>query len=339
MKFLKYLLGLLVLLILIWVALNFIAPKDVEVSRSQEIKANKSIVFNLINDLENWKQWSPWLAQDTSMTMVMGDKTIGVGGNYKWISPNMGNGSMEIIASEESSSMKTKLLFEGWDTPSYGTWALEENAGKTKITWGMTGEGDIPWYQRGFMMLMGFKGTLESSFESGLKNIKEIAEQRAQGKYGSYQVKSTSVPEKHFVMTRAEINEKDITQFYARSLPSLYSSVTKSGTETNGMPCGLFFKTDEKNGKVDLGAAIPVNKPAIVKDAISFSTPSKKAVVVDYYGDYEKTNMAHTAIKSYLKDNAMLYDPPYIEEYVTDPGKETDPKKWLTRITYFIAAE
>ena len=33
----------------------------------------------------------------------------------------------------------------------------------------------------------------------------------------------------------------------------------------------------------------------------------------------------------------LLSDVPAVEEYLTDPGQEKDPSKWLTRITYYIA--
>jgi len=30
---------------------------------------------------------------------------------------------------------------------------------------------------------------------------------------------------------------------------------------------------------------------------------------------------------------------PVVEEYITDPGEEPDPEKWLTRITYYFTSK
>ena len=60
-------------------------------------------------------------------------------------------------------------------------------------------------------------------------------------------------------------------------------------------------------------------------------------MVIDYYGDYDQTGKAHDAMEKYLKDRNILFNPPVVEEYVTDPGEEKDPSKWLTKIIYYFS--
>jgi hypothetical protein len=57
MKFLKYLL-LLVLVVIIGVLLfGAMQPSNYDVSRSKLIKAPVSSVYNTINDLKTWEKW------------------------------------------------------------------------------------------------------------------------------------------------------------------------------------------------------------------------------------------------------------------------------------------
>jgi effector-binding domain-containing protein len=61
-----------------------------------------------------------------------------------------------------------------------------------------------------------------------------------------------------------------------------------------------------------------------------------KALKVDYYGAYEKSELAHTAIKNYIKEKGITINGAPWEVYVTDPEKEKDPSKILTEVYYPI---
>ena len=84
-----------------------------------------------------------------------------------------------------------------------------------------------------------------------------------------------------------------------------------------------------------MAAAIPVNEEKTIKDLTSITIEDRPAIVVDYYGKYEETGKAHDAIDAYMADHALLMDAPAIEEYLTDPLKEKDPSKWLTKVIYY----
>jgi len=62
------------------------------------------------------------------------------------------------------------------------------------------------------------------------------------------------------------------------------------------------------------------------------------ALVVDYYGNYDGTVAAHSALEKYMKENNMADQLafPVIKECVTDPMTEPDPSKWLTRVYYLL---
>jgi effector-binding domain-containing protein len=60
--------------------------------------------------------------------------------------------------------------------------------------------------------------------------------------------------------------------------------------------------------------------------------PASKAVYVNYYGAYDKINDAYNSIKKYLAANDLKQKTPVMEQYITDPAKEKDTSKWLTKI-------
>lgn len=338
MKILKWFLIIVAAIILLYLLCCVIGPKDVNMTRSTTMKASPAQAFNLVNDLPKWESWSPWSERDTSMVINYPGKTEGIGASYTWKGDLSGTGSLEIIESSKNESLKTELKFGGYDGSSFGIWNFEKEDDETKVSWRQEAE-PIPFMVRGMMLLRGAKKSMANDFDEGLENIKAIAEERAKGIYDGYKINNVELAEKHFVLNRQMVNIDQLQAFYMRNLPSISVEVSKAGLDTDGMPCGLFYKWDEVNGKTDMAAAIPVKKAVNLKGLMSTTIDARKALQVDYYGDYSGTQAAHFAIDAYVKDHGLFTDFPIIEQYVTDPGTEEDPSKWLTQVTYYLAQE
>jgi len=302
------------------------------------MKATPAQAYNLVNDLSKWESWNPWSKRDSSMVINLPGKTEGIGASYTWKGTETGTGSLEIIESSKNESLKTELKFGGYDGSSNGIWSFEKDGDNTKVSWSQEAE-PIPFMVRGVMLLRGARKSMANDFDEGLNNIKNIAEERAKGIYDGYKINNVTVPEKHYVLNRQMVNLNQLQAFYMRNLPAISVDVSKAGIETDGMPCGLFYKWDEVNGQTDMAAAIPVKKGVSLKGLMSTTIDERKALQVDYYGDYSGTGAAHSAIDAYAKDHGLFTDYPVIEQYVTDPGTEQDPSKWLTQITYYLAQE
>jgi len=337
MKYLKWPLIILSSLIVIYLILCAVGPKNVNVTKEIDVKAKPAHVFNLVNNLVSWNKWSSWNLNDTSMVIDFPGKKEGVGALNTWKSESQGNGSQEIIESDLNSRVKTRLQFEGWDGYSYGEFKIKPNGDETNVSWSMSGDKDFPFMMRGMMLAMGFKRSIKKNYTESLKNIKGIVEPRAQGKYDGYEMKIIDMPEKSYVYTRSEVETDKITQFYATNFVGIARKIGEARLVDSGQPSGLFFKPFTDSQTTDMAAAIPVSEGAKVEGYSTLTIPKKKAIQLDYYGDYSGTIKAHNAIGAYLKDNGILHDPPVVEEYITDPGQEKDPTKWLTKVTYYLA--
>lgn len=334
-KALYWLLGIIGVLIALLVLSMFLAPKKLVVKKDLDMKAPANMIYNVISDLKSWDEWSAWNLHDTAMQVTYSDITKGVGAKTSWKSATQGNGSQEIIEAIMGEKMKSEMFFEGMDMPNYATFELVESDGITNVYWDMDG-AEMPFYMRPLNWLI--KGQVSNNYVESLNNIKALVEKRALEKiYDGYKINEVVLEERHFLINRQEVPLANISQFYQQNLGSLFSKLQKAGLQMEGMPCGLFFKYDLTKGVTDMAAGLPISDEFDIADATSISTPIGRALQVDYFGDYAGTGTAHDAIEKYMKDYNLLNNPPVIEEYLTDPGTEKDPSKWLTRITYYIA--
>ncbi len=337
MKYLKYPLLILLGIIVTYLILCFLGPKDLDTTRSAEILAPASISFNLANSLKKSEKWNEWTLNDTTIVTEFNNIESGVGASSSWTSKNSGDGTQTITESVKNEKITTELNFKGWDGPNIAEFLFRESDGKTNVTWSFDAV-PLPFLFRGFGLITGMKKMMESNYEKGLANLKKISEERASGLYNGYQLNEELLEEKHFVMYRQEVNEANMQQFYATNLGNLFAKVQEAEVGMNGMPCGLFFRwAEEGESTIDMAASIPLSEPLSIEGASSYSIPSRNAVILDYYGDYQNRSKGHDAIEEYMKDRGLLQDPPLIEEYVTDPGAEPDPGKWLTRMTQYYS--
>ena len=337
-KILYYLLGLLILLVLIYVGLCAIGTKNFDTERSLTIDAPKNMLFNMVDDYKTWENWSPWYDKDPDMKVEYGATSRGVGASYSWSGNKLvGSGKMTTIETVPGTLHKSKMEFEGFDDASTAEFNFNDKDGKTEVVWKHYGETDLPFLLRGYMFVTRAKKSMEKDFDNGLQKMAALAKERVTNKiYDGYKIIENTQTEKHFVMNRQEVPFGSVQQFYAANLGSLFGKVQSADVEMDGMPCGLFYNIDQTTQKADMAAAIPIKEPLAIKGTQSLSLPESRSLSVEYYGDYQGTVKAHAAIESYMNDYGLLHNPPYIEEYVTDPGEEPDPKKWLTKITYYI---
>lgn len=59
---------------------------------------------------------------------------------------------------------------------------------------------------------------------------------------------------------------------------------------------------------------------------------SSKMLVFNFYGPYQNLFGAYDLIKRYCNKSDLIQSGPMREFYITDPAKEKNPEKWLTRI-------
>lgn len=168
-KILFTILGIVLLLVIV----GFFLPSEYHAERSITIQAPVATVFDLVNNLENWKNWSPWQQDDPTLKVAYGEKTAGVGASYSWVSENSGQGTLTIEKSIENQTIETDLDFKS-EGEAKGRWTFEQTGEGVKVTWEIHGDAGYNLINRYFgLMIDTFVGPY---FEKGLANLKKVAE-------------------------------------------------------------------------------------------------------------------------------------------------------------------
>lgn len=176
MRALKVVLGVMFGLALLFVVVGLFLPNDYRVERSLQINAPPEVVFDRVNSLKNWSEWSPWIARDPTIRNTYEGPESGVGAKVSWTSEESGEGTQTIIVSERPTRIETALDFGGMGQPK-ADWTFEPNERGVLVTWGLTGttEGPIGAYAAAFMDRM-----LGDEYEDGLLRLKQVAEAQRQ---------------------------------------------------------------------------------------------------------------------------------------------------------------
>ena len=175
MRVLKWLLGIVVVLVLLFVAGGFLLPREVSVARSVDISAPPGEVFGHVNSLRATQEWSPWLERDPNVAVTYSGPEEGVGASMAWESkdPQVGVGTQEIVASETDQRVETALDFGPMGTAT-ASFILEDTGGGTRVTWDLVADmGNDPMGRWMGLMMDRWVG---ADYEQGLSNLKALVE-------------------------------------------------------------------------------------------------------------------------------------------------------------------
>lgn len=125
---------------------------------------------------------------------------------------------------------------------------------------------------------------------------------------------------------------KDISSKLVKNYALLESDMNEIGAEMNG-PIGVInYNNSLKNFKFEtilLIRKMPTKQPPHCNVVI---LEASQMLVFNFYGSYQNLFAAYDKIKRYSEKHDLLQSGPMREFYITDPEKEKDQSKWLTRI-------
>ena len=179
LKIIAIVVGVLIAFVLIYATTK---PDTFQVERAMRIKAQPETVFALINDLHNWDAWSPWAKKDPAMISSHSGATSGMGAVYEWEgNSDVVKGRMEIVDMSPPSRVNIALDFiEPITTHNTVEFALEYDGDFTEVTWNM--HGPMPFAAKLFSVFASMDSTIGSDFETGLMDLKTLAEKQITGR-------------------------------------------------------------------------------------------------------------------------------------------------------------
>ena len=162
-----------------------IKPDGFSLRRTTIVKAPPEKVFPWINDFHQWKSWSPYENRDPAMKRSYSGAASGKGAVYGWEgNKNVGSGRMEILDTSVPAKIVIKLdfftPFEGHNTAEFTMLpqgdAITATANvTTNVTWLM--HGPAPFMSKLMQVFMNLDNMIGRDFETGLANLKKLAEQ------------------------------------------------------------------------------------------------------------------------------------------------------------------
>lgn len=336
MKALKYIGLLLLTLVVIFLILGIVSPKKTHLERSISIQAPASTIQDIVSRFSTQKEWNPWQEYDPNMQTTLEGTDGTVGSKYSWSgNKDVGKG-YQTISKIEPGYVETDLNFtEPWEAKAVTGMKLTEENGATKATWSFDSESAYP--MNALNLFMNMEKMMGPDFEKGLSKLKTYAEQVANKKYRGYQIRESKEGNMFYVGTRKTIPIQNIPAYLGDQFGKITAALQAAKIEMNGMPAGLYYTFDEKAGKTDMVAGIPIKTNASVPGFTTFEIPAGMLLTIDYYGAYEKAGEAHYAMDDYIKEKGLKSLSPVLEQYITDPMMEKDTSKWLTKIIYPVA--
>jgi len=171
----KILIGVtaVILLLVVVVAMR---PAEFRVVRKQKIAAEPGAIFEHVNDLHQWRGWSPWEKVDPHMKRTYEGSREGVGAIYSWVgNKDVGEGKMTIVDSKPDELVGIALEFyKPYEGTSRAEISFVPEGNETLVTWSMQG-------QNGFMgkligLFINMDKMIGDQFEKGLADLKTLVE-------------------------------------------------------------------------------------------------------------------------------------------------------------------
>lgn len=150
-------------------------PDHFRIARTATINAPADRIFPLINDLQNFKLWSPF-EKDPAMRRDISTPSSGKGATYAWNgNKTVGSGHMRITESASPSQVKLDLdMLTPFAASNKVEFTLVPRGGGTELTWAM--QGSSPFMMRVMGVFFSTDKMVGGEFEKGLANLKRIIE-------------------------------------------------------------------------------------------------------------------------------------------------------------------
>ena len=172
----KTLLAILLIAIAAVLVLAARKPAAFRVERSLDIQAASQKIFPLVDDLQQWRSWSPYEDKDPAMQRSFSGPARGVGAAYAWSgNREVGAGRMEITTSIPDRHIVMRLDFlKPFKATNTAEFTFTPDNGGTRVTWAMSGEASLLCRVIGLFIDM--DKMIGKDFEAGLKRLKAVAE-------------------------------------------------------------------------------------------------------------------------------------------------------------------
>ena len=174
LKIILYAVLVALLALLIYAATK---PDTFALQRSITIAAPPEKLYALIQDMKAFNTWNPFAKKDPAQVVRYEGPASGLGAAYAWEGPVVGKGRMEVTEDLAPTRLAMRLDFV---KPMKAThrvdFTIEPQGANSRVTWAMSGA--MPYVSKLMTIFYSMDKMAGGDFESGLANLKAIAEAR-----------------------------------------------------------------------------------------------------------------------------------------------------------------
>jgi len=331
MKFFKYLLFFLLILIIGTAIYIATLPGNYDVKSSKIMKVHASLIFENINDFKNWQHWGPWYEIDSTIVASYPEVTSGVGASYSWTGKE-GTGSIKTISLVPNKELIQQIDFGTGTTPEV-YWDITETETGNKVTWGMRGESSFSekayWLTQG-----GIEKNMKPMYNRGL----ELLEQHLLSEMDKHSFKIIGEVDYgggFYLYQSISCKIDDVDKHMSEMFKNVINYMDENAIEPSGKPFLLTHNWDSANNTTMFSTGVPVKERIITTDDVltGFLEPQKTFKTI-FYGSYQFSHEAWDAAYKELTEQgftALETSEPF-EVYSVRPTDNPNPAKWVTEI-------
>lgn len=170
-KILIFLLGVVVTIL----AIAATKPDQFYVERSGVAGAPSAVVFEKVNNLQNWNSFSPWAKLDPNAKVAFEGPQAGEGAIFKWDGDkNVGAGMMTIVESKPNELVKFRLDFvRPFEGSMMAEFKFHPDSAGTFVTWNTYGPNTF--FSKIMSVFWDCNTMMGGFLEQGLANLDAVS--------------------------------------------------------------------------------------------------------------------------------------------------------------------
>lgn len=291
------------------------------------VQAGAKEVSEQINNLRNWKHWSPWYVLDTNTERIFSSHPEGEGATMEWISAIVGKGKMTLVEARENRYYFNLEFFKPFKGKAQTDFVLEEREGITEITW--TLHGEIPFFM--FFMKNDIVAMNENDYERGLLMLKEVVEKgevTATSEIGGV----TEFQGFDYVGTQRETSIDDMPQVMSSDLKKIQETV--DADNPNQIWFAIYEKMDfiKKEMKFISGVNKEIFTGDMGEDMIVGKISSTKVAEFIHKGSYKHLGNTWTMAYMWMRSEKIKPSKQSPFEIYVNDLRDTEEKDLITKI-------
>lgn len=306
MKFLKYILFLLLIAIIglsIYIAVQ---PNSFEVVENRSIKAPASVIFETIRDTSSTDRSSFWKKNELLQAS-------------SYVEP------VSIQQSYTSNDIPNSEL--GWQLKANGN-------GTTQVTRTLAAKNLSFLYKAKTVFSGGTESDIKEKFEGELKQLEDDVLKSM----SVYSIKVDGITEYgggFYMYKTTSSTASNISNMTAKQNAELLNFMQANSIETTGDPFTI-YNTMNDDGSVIMSNALPVQNKIIVADDSNILCgymDRTRVLKTTLKGDYTNLKEAWTTAKQYAKDTDLeASEMPVFEIFTKDSSTSENPANWVTEL-------